>query len=58
MKAGDMIRLVGSFDKNRIGVLVSEANDYGFDGWWDILDSDGEMIVWPESQIEVINESR
>ena len=56
MKVGDVVKFIGSFDKERIGVLVS----YGefAEGWWDILDCDGAMVVWPETQIEVINESR
>tara|TARA_A100001011_G_scaffold245028_1_gene253009 strand:+ start:102 stop:281 length:180 start_codon:yes stop_codon:yes gene_type:complete len=57
MKAGDMIKLNGSFDKDRIGILVSLKDvGSGFDGWWNILDCDGRLVVWPESQIEVISE--
>ena len=55
MKVGDMIKFKGSFDKDRIGMLVSEAED-SFNGWWNILDCDGEMVIWPETQIEVIDE--
>ena len=55
MQVGDMIKFKGSFDKDRIGVLVSEAED-SFSGWWNILDCDGSMVVWPETQIEVICE--
>ena len=57
MKAGDIIKFKGSFDKDRVGMLISEAEG-SFNGWWDILDSDGKLVVWPESQIEVISESR
>lgn len=51
---GDIVKLNGSFDKERIGTLVS----YGefAEDWWDILDCDGRMVVWPESQLEVVNE--
>ena len=56
MKVGDMVKLKGSFDKERIGVLVSYGKFAA--GWWDILDCDGKMVVWPETQIAVINESR
>jgi len=54
MKVGDMVKFKGSFDKDRIGMLVSygEFSEY----WWDILDCNGRMVVWPEIQIEVINE--
>ena len=57
MKAGDMIKFKGSFDKDRIGMLVSYGKSH-WDGWWDILDCDGKMVVWPETEIEVISESR
>ena len=56
MKVGDMVKLTGSFDKDRIGVLVSHGT-FSAD-WWDILDCDGKMVVWPDSQLKVINESR
>lgn len=51
MKVGDLVKLMGSFDKDRFGVLVS----YGefSEGWWDILDCDGSMVVWPASQLEL-----
>ena len=57
MKAGDMIKFKGSFGKYRIGILVREAED-SFNGWWEILDCDGSMVVWPETQLEVLSESR
>jgi len=50
-----MIKFKGSFGKYRIGILVREAKD-SFNGWWEILDCDGEMVVWPETQIEVVSE--
>ncbi len=56
MKVGDIVKLNGSFAKERIGVLVS-CGEFAED-WWDILDCDGAIVVWPESQLEVINESR
>ena len=56
MKVGDMIKFEGSFGIDLTGILVSYGNFS--EGWWDILTSDGKMVVWPETQIEVINESR
>lgn len=55
MKAGDMIKFKESFGIDLIGILVSCGNFS--EGWWDILDSDGKMVVWPETQLEVIDES-
>ena len=57
MKVGDLIKFMGSFDKDRIGMLISmRAAADGFDGWWEVLDCDGKMVIWPASQIEVIHE--
>ena len=55
MKVGDMIKFEGSFGIDLTGILVSEAKD-SWNGWWNILDSDGKMVIWPETQIEVIDE--
>tara|TARA_Y100000996_G_scaffold56166_1_gene38161 strand:+ start:707 stop:880 length:174 start_codon:yes stop_codon:yes gene_type:complete len=55
VKVGDIVKLNGSFGKDRTGMLVSEGNE-NWSGWWNILDCDGLMVVWPESQLEVINE--
>ena len=52
MQVGDMVRLKGSFDKDRVGVLIS-CGKFSED-WWDILDCDGKMVVWPDTQLEVI----
>ena len=57
MKVGDVIKFKGSFNKDRAGMLVSEAKN-SWNGWWNILDSDGKMVIWPETEIEVIIESR
>ena len=57
MKVGDMIKFEGSFGIDLIGILVSEAKD-SWNGWWNILDSNGKMVIWPETKIEVISESR
>jgi len=50
MKIGDMVRFK-DFEKTT-GVLL----EYGTfsDGWWSILSSEGEVLVWPESQLEVV----
>ena len=57
LKAGDTIKFKGSFNKGRVGVLVREAKG-SWNGWWDILDCDGKIVIWPETEIEVISESR
>ena len=57
MKVGDMIKFKGFGDKDMTGILISEAND-SWNGWWNILSCDGKIVIWPETQVEVINESR
>ena len=55
MKVGDIIKFKGSWATgDRFGTLVSYGNFS--EDWWDILDCDGKMVVWPETQIEVISE--
>lgn len=61
MKVGDMIKFKGAFNrlptgKERIGTLIGYGNFA--EDWWDILDCDGKIVVWPETQLEVIDESR
>ena len=57
MKVGDLIKFRGTFNKERTGMLVSEAKN-SWSGWWNILDSDGKMVIWPSTEIEVFSESR
>ena len=55
MKIGDIVKLKGTFASKKIGLLV--AKDELNPGWHTVI-SDNEQIHWPESQLEVINESR
>lgn len=55
MKAGDIVRLIGSFAGEKIGIIVSSSE---FSPGWHTILSDNETIQWPESQLEVISESR
>ena len=64
MQVGDLIKFKGSFmkvpgtlHKDRTGMLVSEGKE-NWSGWWNILDSKGKMVIWPETEIEVISASR
>jgi hypothetical protein len=54
MNVGDLVMFKDI--KGRFGTLISYG---GFaEGWWDIFDSTGKLVVWPETQLSVINESR
>lgn len=56
MKPGDLVKITGSSSAaSIIGTIVAEWHGTG---WWEILASNGMIIHWPETQLEVINESR
>jgi hypothetical protein len=49
MKAGDLVRLMGSYAPFSIGVAVSKGE--GLRGWWNVY-LDGVMVQWPATQLE------
>ena len=53
MQVGDVIRF-RDID-GRIGTLIA----YGefSEGWWNILDSEGKLVVWPESQLAPLEQN-
>ena len=56
IKSGQELEVIKSrHDKVRY-MLIGYGNFA--EDWWDILDCDGKIVVWPETQLEVINESR
>ena len=55
MKVGDIVKLSGTFASKKIGLLV--AKDELNSGWHTVICAN-EEIHWPESQIEVVSESR
>ena len=56
MKVGDLVKIVGSLsNKAVIGTIIAPWKS---SEWWEILASNGMVIQWPESQLELINESR
>ena len=55
MKVGDMV-IVNAIPGQPIGVVVEF--DTGTNGWPWVMIQDGRMVVWPETSMEVINESR
>ena len=54
MNIGDTVKFL---DLEGITGLLLSYGDFS-EGWWDILNSEGKIVVWPESQLEVLNESR
>ena len=55
MKIGDLVRLRDS-QARTVGILIADGIFAA--GWWTILDFYGEEIVWPETQLEVISETK
>ena len=55
MQVGDLVKLIGSFHRERVGLIVAlhEHNP----GWFTI-NYKGELLHWPETKMEVISESR
>lgn len=55
MKAGSLVRLIGSFDSEKVGLIVSCSE---FSPGWHTISCGDELIHWPESQLELLNENR
>lgn len=54
MKPGSLVRIVGSHS-SLLGVIV---NRWKVDEWWEVLVRGNQIIHWPESQMELVDESR
>ena len=55
IQTGMIVRLVGTLTPSDKGIVIREWS--ASIGWWEIL-AGGKVIHWPESQLEIINESR
>lgn len=56
MKVGDLVELIGSFHGDQIfGVIIAHSE---FAPGWHTISCTEAVIQWPETQIEVLNESR
>ena len=60
MKAGDLVKIIGSHSStaDAFGFFGTIVEPWAADGWWTVLTQRGQIINWPESQMELINESR
>ena len=52
MKVGDVVRFKNKGIAHTTGVLISYGNFS--EGWWDILVEAGRIVVWPETQLELV----
>ena len=58
MKVGDLVKLIGSFHGEQVVGVIIETNVFTH-GWHTMSCSiQTKPIHWPESQLEVISESR
>ncbi len=55
MKVGDIVKLSGTFASKKFGLLVAKDE---FNPGWHTVVCINEAIYWPESQLEVVSESR
>lgn len=59
MKVGDLVKVKANIgDYTLIGTIVSQ---WRVGGWWEVLiksdyDTNGRVIHWPESQMELVND--
>ncbi len=61
MKPGDLVKVCQSLDfkGDKLGLIGTIIEPWEHQPeWWLILTRDEELIHWPESQLEVISESR
>ena len=52
MWKGKLVMVKGFFAGGAVGVVLGEAPINK--GWWNILMPNGEIITWPESQLEIM----
>ncbi len=52
MKVGSLVRIVGSHAQ----IFGTVIRPWKVDEWWEILTQRGQIIHWPESQMEVVSE--
>jgi hypothetical protein len=57
VKAGDLVWVKGTHGPEHVRGIILESWETVL-SWWTIMIRDGEIINWPESQLEKINESR
>jgi len=53
MKVGSLVCIVGSHAQ----VIATIIAPWKVDEWWEVLTQGGQIIHWPESQMEVVNGS-
>ena len=56
MEIGDLVRLMGSFEEGERICTVIALNEFSEN--WHTLLYNGQQVVWPASQLELLNEGR
>jgi len=57
MKVGDVVKLITQHTWPT-GIIVEEIGNVPNQPWFWVLQSDGRRVMWPESQMKMIDESR
>ncbi len=57
MKIGDVVKLITQYDWPT-GIIVEQITAQPDNNWFWVLQSDGRRVMWPESQMKMIDESR
>lgn len=52
MKVGDLVKIIGSHVE-LVGTIIGS---WKIDEWWEVLIRDGDVIHWPESQMQIVYE--
>ena len=55
MKVGDIVKLAGTLSSKKFGIIVSCSE---FSPGWHTVSCGDELVHWPESQLEIVSESR
>jgi|7_EtaG_2_1085326.scaffolds.fasta_scaffold46187_2 hypothetical protein len=63
MKAYDLVLVIGTMSNTQTVGTVIEPWEFiedldGNPNWWTVMLGNGELINWPMSQLELVNESR
>ncbi len=56
LKIGDIVKLIGTHSSEPLVGLIVSSSEFS-KGWHSVACADG-VVQWPESQMELVNESR
>jgi len=57
MKIGDLVKLITQYNWPN-GIIVEQIDNIPDQPWFWVLQSDGQRVMWPESQMVLIDGDR